>query len=541
MAHLTELQLSMYADGALEPGESMIHLDSCISCQSRSEQYVAERRIIDSGLQLDNSSALPDFEIPAFSSPASFSRFAIANVTMGFVVWSAQFLWKSLFEGLVVETLSWFAIPIPDVYGLMVSITQLFSEEGITMIDNYFFIVMACILVPALTLLLYSYRKARSVTLSVGALLIAASLVAPGPVNALEFRHDEDMVTIGATEVIDDTAILTADTIVVEGVINGDLIALGRRIIVSGSIAGNLITLGEVITINAQVGGSAIGAAESYEIEKAVIKGDLWGAAESVKIGDEAKIGRNVTAAGEKVSISGRVEKDLRVFAEMLEVEGIIGRNLDVFTERLKLLSHSHIMGNVNFHTNDEGDLTRSSGSRVDGEVKFIPLSDTIEPQNRYLTISFYVHQLLWMASAFIAGLVLLWLVPALRDLTMGAGMEGLKTIGIGLVVLISLPVIALLVGITVIGLPFTVVGIFSWLLMIYCAKIVLASVIGRLLLDSPEEGSSLPLTLLAGLGIITVAVNIPAIGGILNFLLTTLGVGMIVLLVLDYTYGLSD
>jgi len=61
------------------------------------------------------------------------------------------------------------------------------------------------------------------------------------------------------------------------------------------------------------------------------------------------------------------------------------------------------------------------------------------------------------------------------------------------------------------------------------------------LLLDSPEEGSSLPLTLLAGLGIITVAVNIPAIGGILNFLLTTLGVGMIVLLVLDYTYELSD
>ncbi len=541
MTHLNELQLSMFADDALASGESMDHLDSCVSCQARAEQYVAERRSIDAGLELDDLSELPDFEIPPFSRRASFSRFAIANVVMGLIVWSAQFLWKSLFEGLVMETLSWFAIPIPDVYGLLVRITQTLSEEGITMIDNYFFIVVACLSVPALTLLLYSYRKARSVTLVAGALLVAASLVAPTSVSALELRHDKDMVTINATEVIDDTVIILADTIVVEGEINGDLIALGRRIIVSGSVAGNLITLGEIITISASVGGSAIGAAESYSVEKAVIRGDLWAAGESVSIGDDAQIGRNVTTAAEHVSISGRVEKDVNVFAEMLEVEGIVGRNLNVYTDQLKLLSHSHIMGSVKFHTNDEDNLIRSTDSRVDGEVEFLPLTDAIKSRNRYLTISFYVRQLLWMASAFIVGLVLLWFVPGLRDLTMGAGIEGLKTIGIGLVALISLPVIALLVGITVIGLPFTVVGIFSWLLMIYCAKIVLAAVIGRLLLDSPEEGSSLPLTLLTGLGIITVAINIPAIGGILNFLLTTLGVGMIVLLMLDYTRGLSE
>jgi len=541
MTHLSELQFSMYADGELEPGESVIHLDSCESCQARAEQYVSERRSIGVELQVYDLTELPALEIPQFSRPANFSRFAIANVTMGLVVWSAQFLWKSLFEGVVLETLSWFEIPIPDVYDLLVDISQILSEEGTIMIDNYFFTIMACLLIPALIFVLFTYRKARSAAIGAGVLLMAASLVSPTPVNALELRRDEVMVTIGADEVIDDTAILSADTIVVEGEIKGDLIAVGRRIIVEGSVTGNLITFGESITINATVGGSAIGAGESYEIEDSDINGDLWSAGESVRIGDEVRIGRNATMAGEEVSISGRIEKDVRVFAEMLEVEGSIGRNLDVFSERLKLLGDSHVMGDLNFHSDDEENFTRSSGSRVDGEIEYHGMDEAFEAHNKFLTIQFYVRQLLGLASAFVVGLVLLWFIPGLRDLPLVVGIEGLKTAGIGLVTLISLPVIAILIGITVIGLPFTVIGIFSWLLLIYGAKIVLASVIGQMLLESSEKGDSLPLTLLTGLGIITVAVNIPAIGGILNFLLTILGAGMIVWLVLDYTYGLSD
>ena len=289
------------------------------------------------------------------------------------------------------------------------------------------------------------------------------------------------------------------------------------------------------------MGGSVIGAGESYQIKDSNIKGDLWGAGESVSIGDEAKIGRNATAAGAEVSISGRVERDVRAFGEAVEVEASIGNNLELFGERLKLLGDSHIEGGVDFHSDDEDNFTRSSGSRVDGEIQYLPMDEVIEARNRFFTIKFYVGQLIWMASAFIFGLVLLWFMPGLRDLPLVVGVEGLKTAGIGLVTLISLPVIALLVGITVIGLPFTVIGIFTWLLMIFCAKIVLASVIGQLLLDSSGKSESLPLTLLTGLGIITIAVNIPAIGGVLNFLFTILGIGMIVWLILDYTYGLNE
>ncbi len=541
MTHLSELQLSMYADGALESDEATSHLDSCVNCQALATKYVSEKRSIGAVLQEHDVAETPDFEVPQFSRPASFSRFAIANIIMGLIVWIAQFLWKSVFEGLIFETLSWFSIPIPDVYGLMVSITKILSEEGTTMIDHYFFIVIAGLSIPVLTLLLFSYRRSRSTIVSAGLILIAAGIIVPTPVNALEIRRGESMVTIAADEVVNDTLIISASTIVVEGKVNGDLIAFGSRIIVSGSITGNLITFGESITINASVGGSAFGAAETYTIENAEIKGDLWSAGETISIGKETEVSRNTTSAGETVSISGRVAKDLRVFAEKLEVEGSVGRNLDVFAEQLKLLGDSHIAGDVNFHSDSEENLTRSGASRVDGNIEFLRMGDGHKHQNRYFTISFYVRQLLWMVSAFMTGLALLWLVPGLRDLTMVDGLEGLKTAGIGLVTIISLPIISVLIGFTVIGLPFTVIGFFSWISLLFIAKIVLASVIGRLVLERQERGSSLPLTLLAGLGIITVAINIPAIGGVLNFLLTILGAGMIVWLVLDYADELRN
>ena len=120
--------------------------------------------------------------------------------------------------------------------------------------------------------------------------------------------------------------------------------------------------------------------------------------------------------------------------------------------------------------------------------------------------------------------------------MTLNGGIAGLKTVAIGLVTLISLPIIMLLFAITVVGLPFTLVGLFSWLSAIYFAKIVLASTIGHMLLSASEKKDSLPLTLLVGLVVILLAVNIPAVGGIFNFILTIVGIGMIVQLVLNYT-----
>jgi hypothetical protein len=97
-----------------------------------------------------------------------------------------------------------------------------------------------------------------------------------------------------------------------------------------------------------------------------------------------------------------------------------------------------------------------------------------------------------------------------------------------GLVTLVSLPIIAAVLAITLIGLPFTFLAVVSWLMFIYLAKIVVGLFVGKTLLTNTRYANNDFALLMAGIATVLVAVNLPAIGGIASFLITTFGIGLI-------------
>jgi hypothetical protein len=305
-------------------------------------------------------------------------------------------------------------------------------------------------------------------------------------------------------------------------------------------VGGNLITLGDAITVHGRVGGSVLSLGSSIELVDATVDGDLWSAGDRVSINGASRIGRNAAIATEFFSMAGEVKRDLLTFGEKIELSGKIGEDFEVAADRVSLMGSASVGGNLRVRIDDENDLQRSPDSVVNGEVEILTPESKFDRVSKYATVGYYIRQLLRLVSAFIAGFVLLWLIPGLRDITLGSGVSGIKTAGIGLVGLVTLPVFMLLFAVTVVGLPFTVVGFFSWLLAIYFAKIVLASVLGQMILASSEKNGSLLWTLLAGLVAVLLVVNIPVIGGIFNFILTIIGFGMIVQVVLNYTLGLD-
>ena len=542
MNHLTDLQCSMYIDEALpavEVDTVASHIESCSPCRARLAEFVDEKRLISTALNIGETVAVPNV-VPKFSRPVGLREFAIANVITGLVVWLAQFLWKTLFGELIVNAISWITlIPIPDAYGLLVSTALYIFQEGTTMIETYLGFVILSLFILSLTWLVFSYRKVRATSSLCLLAAIGGSLLTPPSANAIEIRRGDNMVTIAATETVDDTLIIVGDTVVIDGKINGDLIAIGHRVIVNGSVGGNLIAFAETVTVQGQVGGTVLGAASSFDLSDVVINGDFWGAAGNVNISRGSRIGGNAMIATELASIAGYVSRDLFTVGENVELSGTVGEDFEAYSHRVTLLGDARVGGNLRFR-HDENNLQRSSTAVVDGKVEILPFHSEFKSRNKYVTGRYYLGQLLRLASAFIFGIALLWFVPSLRGAPLSGGIAGLKTAGIGLVTLISLPIIMLLFAITVVGLPFTLVGFFSWLLAIYFAKIVLASTIGQLLLSSSEKKDSLPLTLLAGLVVILIAVNIPAVGGIFNFILTIVGIGMIVQLVLTYISSLD-
>ncbi len=359
-------------------------------------------------------------------------------------------------------------------------------------------------------------------------LTLAAALFTPGA-NALERRFGESTVTVPKGQTIDDTLVAAGEAVVIDGVITKDLFAFARRVVVRGSIGGNLVAFAEDVTVQGQVGGMILGAGASMDLINATVSGDLWGAGEGVRIDPATQIAGNAMIAARRAGIAGQIEQDVLTFAEKLEVSGMVGRDLDVFARRVHLLNEARIGGDLSLRTDRDNALQQSAASTVGGEVKVHSSKTYSESRDGHAAGGYYLLQLFRLGSAFVAGLVLLWCVPCLRRLDIGNTTEGLKAFGIGLLTAVALPVFMLVSAATLVGLPFTVIGFFLLLLAVYFAKILLASFIGRLLPGPLKRMNNYPLTLLSGLVVILLVVNIPWVGGFINLALTLVGVGMIV------------
>lgn len=398
------------------------------------------------------------------------------------------------------------------------------------MLDTYLgLIVVTVVAIAAVIVWLRRPRSHSSLNLCVGVLL-TAMFILPAPANALEIRRDDDVVVIAATETIDDTLVVAAESVVVEGTINGSLIAVGQSVDISGSIAGNLVTFAEDINVRGQVGGTVIGGSSAFSINGATINGDAWVAGESITVGAGAAVGNNATFAGESVTVEGAIGKDLTAFCENVELNGTVGADLEAFAGRVRLLGNANVAGHVRFRTKDEDRLYRADSAQVGGEVEFLAMPEELETESEYAQPEFYLWQAAQLIGAFLVGWVLLTMLPSMGRLSIGAGIESLKSAGIGLLALVSTPIAALIVAATLIGLPIALIIVGAWLLGIYLTQIVIGSAIGRMLMP---ENDSVPQTLIVGLLLVTVAVNLPFIGGIIGFVLTILGLGIL----LQYLY----
>jgi len=369
-------------------------------------------------------------------------------------------------------------------------------------------------------------RAGTAVLLSV--LLIVAAL--PLRSHAFELRKSEGATAVAAGETIDDTLMAVGQTVSIDGDVNGDLLAFARVVTIRGHVAGDVITGGETVDIQGGVGGSVYAAGRGVTIKQMRVGRNLYTAGSNVTVENGVEVVGNATAAGDNVNIDGKVGVDLTTAGNALVVRGEVARNVTAFGQTITLLAPASVGGNLVAHVRAEDNLQIAPGATVRGNVdKQISKSPRETTISKYLTVSFYTWQLVRIGAAFLAGLLLLWAVPGLRTATVTDAGTAVKDGAIGLVAAIALPVVAFIACITVVGIPLGILTAILWLLGLYFAKIVVAQMIGRRLFASPHGVPHYAATLLAGLVIVIVAINLPWIGWLIGIVLTLLGLGMIV------------
>ena len=540
MSHPTELNLMMYAEEALDPtaldqtGEAewrtvQNHVKHCAICRSAVEQLRQEARGLSSALAMATSTSIEMPETRHFQRQRRLRNVTLATIAVTLTTALVQWSWKALFEEMILGAIAWAASTwAPSIYTVANQIFLFLQKEGVDMFNNHVALIITVIGLLSLYGLRSVWRKPGAVpavllTLGVGATLIGL----PPASHALQIIQQEDPVIVAASETINDTLLITTKTATIHGDIKGNLFVAAEDIEVTGDISGNLITVADNVTISGSVGGMTVSLADAIIFEEASIGGDLWLAGDTIKLDAKSETQGNLASFSSSLTMEAKVAKDMLVAAERVLISGEIGRNLNVATKHISLLDDAMIGGDIIYRTATKDRLVLGDDVIIRGEIDYQGKPQNVQARNRFESDSFYLWELLWFVGAFIVGWLIFTLTPSLGRVELGDGKEGIKTAGIGFLVLVTVPIVAVIIAITVVGLPLSFITIMAWLTAWYLAKIVLAHLIGRSVLAGRSDKPSLVFVLFIGLIIVSIAINLPFLGGVLNLLATILGLGL--------------
>lgn len=516
MSCLTELQLLALADDELsarEQGPARDHLARCATCRALGEALGAENRLLVRVLD-EAAEAAP---VP---------RGAAAELaTVGLVLFAAVAGFEALRR--------WLAelgqgTPGGLVDGRSFVINVVFDallyllREGASMFNSMLttFGFVALILVTALLVA----RRRRWIT---GSLLLALAVAGPPPAAALErrvARDDHASVVVRADESIDDSLLAVGDTVSMEGTVTGNLIALARRVTVRGTVKGDLVTAAARVDIEGTVEGNVLSFSETVTLRGPVGK-SFHGCAKRVQLEREGRVEGDAVTFAAETNLDGRVGRDLLAFAGQTEVRGEVARHLSAWTGRLHVEGPARIGGNLTAHVEKKGDLVVDPQATVAGKTE--ARVDTKPRRSRYAQPGFYLWKAIWLAAAFVTGLLAQRVFPSFFALRLTEPGSVSRSLSIGVLAMFGPPLAILIVGLTMVGLPLALIALGLWIVGLYLSSIVASAWLGRKLL---APSTSFAVSLLLGLLIVTVAANLPYVGALVHSVFVVLGLGMLAL-----------
>lgn len=251
-------------------------------------------------------------------------------------------------------------------------------------------------------------------------------------------------------------------------VINGDaLCASSTRCVVDGVVEDDALVAAMTVEIRGEIKGDLRAAAKELVIESgAKINGNVSIFAPTLTIKKGAVIGKDVVLLGTTVRVEGWVGRDLIMSAEDNYLEGRVGRNVEIKSSKhTRVAAEAKIAGHL-FNTSATKDIAESA---IVGEFKHQELTNEGKTVSRWNRLS---GGMAWALSIGLLVLVVKLFRPErLRQFSYQPfKLINVFYIGIGYALIISLPIGAILMVTTLIGIPAAMLALIVWLLMLVLA-----------------------------------------------------------------------
>ncbi len=364
-------------------------------------------------------------------------------------------------------------------------------------------------------------------------------------------------LTIAEGETLDDDLFFAGESANVKGQVLGDLFFAGKSVRVDGTVSGDLVAGLQDLMLSGEIQGD-IWAAGQYLRLAGHTKGDLRSAGQRLEIQGEVggntlffgqefhlagdgKIGRNLRLAVQEGILSGQVGSNVIGAADELVISGEVNGNVDVTVCKVTLEETAVIRGFLHYESDTEAVL--AAGAEVEGGVERTqPEQEDLTPQltaERWEEVKegllSFGRVVSWLLLLGFLAVGILWLLLFPQQSTETADTlvaQPLASLGLGFAFLVATPAAALLLFLTLIGLPAGSVLLGCYLILLYLSPIPVALWLGSrvLRLLRASENPHLILAFIIGAILLRLLFLLPWIGFLTCFLTTVVGLGCIVL-----------
>ena len=305
---------------------------------------------------------------------------------------------------------------------------------------------------------------------------------------------------------------------------DGDLYKTGGDIEITDAINGNVYVAGNSVTVKGQIGGDLFVIANNLNIDGAQVYGNVFA------------ISTNITLNGLiydlygicntlNVPYNGTVYRDIKVMCNTATIDGVIGGNVYITAnQKLTLDADCMIYKDLNYSTPSEIEVKDGT---VQGNVNY---SSSMFKTNAVDYVMSFAYLIVFV---LVVWLLMMFIAPKFMEKATRIGKEKvLPSLGFGILGIILIPVIAVLLMFTVVGMPISMALMALYGLLVLITFTVVTLTFANMLANKVKFFAKFKNLI----GIILIALIlwaltlIPYVGIIIKLIITIYGFGILMI-----------
>ena len=311
-----------------------------------------------------------------------------------------------------------------------------------------------------------------------------------------------------------------------------DVYLTGDNVTIDYIVDGNLFVCADTVTINSQIGGDAFIMAKKIIVdEQGYVFNNLFAMSDSIEV---KGVVFDVFALAKDFTISGGyIYRDAKLACQTLNVNGAIGRNAFVSCSNINFNTDGNnkgtIYGDLNYSASSELNF---EDSLVNGNVNYKSSNSSDKKSVREVVANYILNLGAFLAFVLIIWLVCLWLAPKfLGDTNKFVGKKTLNVLGTGLLTLIAVPIACIILILLQLTAGISLLTIAIYVLALIVAKSIFTIVANNYIcskMNINKKTGIFGMLIVSGI-IVWVVSELPYIGGIVSFVISVLGLGVLV------------